>query len=294
MFDPNENRRDCEAYLSRYLGCEVALIQADRLKKSSREAPWRMEIKVNGKVQWYVLQLDPENIEREYLTLQAMENIPISTPRVYGLDLKGEALGTACYFCDFIDGESLLGPMLSGESWAEDLYIDAACKLQSVTEAQLGAIAQNLPRETAEDVLDEAYAYLKDKSLPPVDAAYQKLKNNVPLPGLLRFSNGDLWLENFIIKNKKLVGIIDFPNAMFSDPIYEFLLSFFASPKLKGRGIEERYCRVSGYNPEVLHWYHGLEFIDTLRWVMVTGEGFVHHTEESLKLDLQKWLDDVG
>ena len=35
-----------------------------------------------------------------------------------------------------------------------------------------------------------------------------------------RFSNGDLWLDNQIIRNRQLVGVIDFENAGFSDPIY--------------------------------------------------------------------------
>ena len=108
----------------------------------------------------------------------------------------------------------------------------------------------------------------------------------------VRFSNGDLWLENFIVRDRKLTGVIDFPGAVFSDPIFEFLLSFFASPQLQGRGIETRYCRQNGYDPSILDWYHGLEYFDTWRWVLATGEGFVHHTAESLEIDLQNWLDD--
>lgn len=36
---------------------------------------------------------------------------------------KGEALGVPCFLLDFIEGESLLEPMLAGERWAEELYI---------------------------------------------------------------------------------------------------------------------------------------------------------------------------
>jgi aminoglycoside phosphotransferase (APT) family kinase protein len=59
---------------------------------------------------------------------------------------------------------------------------------------------------------------------------------------------------------------------MFSDPLYEFLLSFFVLPELRRRGLEERYCRRMGIDSSTLHWYHGLESFDSLRWVMVTGE----------------------
>ena len=115
MFDPNECPTECEKYLSRYLKCQVDFIQATKLMKSTREAPWRLEVKVNGAAQAYVLQGDLENIEFEYHVLKAMENVPIPTPRVYGLDLQGEALGVACFFSDFIEGETLLKPMLAGD-----------------------------------------------------------------------------------------------------------------------------------------------------------------------------------
>ena len=71
---------------------------------------------------------------------------------------------------------------------------------------------------------------------------------------------------------------------------YEFLLSFFASPELQGRGIEERYCRRVGHDPAILLWYHGLEYFDTWRWVLLTGQGFAHHTAESLEASLNQWL----
>ena len=92
---------------------------------------------------------------------------------------------------------------------------------------------------------------------------------------------------------EKLAGIIDFPNAMFSDPIYEFLLSFFVSPALQGHGMEERFCRRIGSDSAVLHWYHGLEFFETLGWVLKSGESFVHHSAQSLQADLEKWLEEL-
>jgi len=292
MFELNEQPTQCEKYLRRYLDFQVDFIRAEKLTKSTREAPWRLDTKVNGVPQSFVLQLDLGNIDNEYQVLKVMETIPIPTPRVYGLDLQGKALGVACFFSDFIEGESLLGPMLAGESWAEELYINTVCKLQAVTEDQLGSIARGLKRETAGDVLEDAYATLKSKSLPLADAAYKELKASIPELPPVRFSNGDLWLDNFIVQDRKLAGVIDFPGATFSDPIFEFLLTFFVTPELQGRGIEERFCRKIGYDPSILHWYHGLEFFDTWRWVLVTGEGFVHHTAESLEKDLRKWLDD--
>jgi aminoglycoside phosphotransferase (APT) family kinase protein len=292
MFDPNQDRLSCETYLSSSLGCRVEFVRAIQLTQSTRTAPWRLEVIVNGVRQSYVLQLDARNMDQEFRVLKAMQATAIPTPQVYGLDLMGEFLGVPCFFSDFIEGEPLLAPMLADENWAEQLYIDSVCNLQAVTAKELGEVGLVLEQETAEDVLEEAYTHLKSRSLPLVEAAYRALKDNIPELPLERFSNGDLWLENFIVQNRKLAGVIDFPGAMFSDPVYEFLLSFFITPALQGRGIEARFCRQIGVDPSILDWYHGLEYFETLRWVLETGQAFVQHGAESLQADLQKWLDE--
>jgi aminoglycoside phosphotransferase (APT) family kinase protein len=291
MFNPNEHLEQCERYMSRFLGSAVKLIRAEALQQSTREAPWRLDVRVDGVEQVFVLQVDPRGMEYEYQILKAVESIPIRTPRAYGLDMQGEALGVPCFFSDFIEGESLLGSMLAGEAWAEELYFDTVCALQAVTEKNLGDFAPKVERISLADMIDEKYARLKAKLFPLADAAYKKLKEEMPAPSALRFSNGDLWLDNFIARDGKLAGVIDFQNAAFSDPLFEFLLSFFVEPKLQGRGMEERFCQRIGMDPAVLHWYCGLEYFDVLPWLLETGKTFVHHTAESAELNLQKWLD---
>jgi len=122
-FDPNENQTNIENYLSKNLGYQVEFIQATRLAKSTREAPWRLIVETNRKTASYVLQLDQDTIEHEYQALKTVEQIPIPTPKAYGLDLSGKEIGVPCFFSDFIEGQSLLAPMLAGELWAEELYL---------------------------------------------------------------------------------------------------------------------------------------------------------------------------
>jgi aminoglycoside phosphotransferase (APT) family kinase protein len=290
-FNPNHNFTQVETYLQRSLGKQVRLIEAERLVKSSRDAPWRLDVEVDGALQLYVLRLDARHGEHEFTVLRAMESIPIPTPGVYGWDPDGLAFGIPCFLIDFIEGESLLQPMLAGESWAESLYIDTVCALQSITREQLSMCEDRLSGgETATDVLEAAYTYLKETSDPLVEAVYSKLKETMPVLPATRFSNGDLWLDNFIVRGKQLVGVIDFQHAGFSDPIFEFLLSFFASPELRDKGTEERYCQRMGFDPHMLNWYHGLEYFDTWHWVLKSGEPFVHHTAESLSAAAKQWL----
>ncbi|UCC62848.1 MAG: phosphotransferase [Anaerolineae bacterium] len=291
-FNPNEHRPQCERYLSRCLGGDVRFVGAEPLAKSTRDAPWRLDVEVDGMARSYVLRLDARRAEHEYEVLQAMESLPIPTPCVYGWDPEGEALGVPCFFSDFIAGESLLKYVLAGEPWAEALYVETACALQAVTREQVASVAHRFgDGETAEDFLGNACTYFRANPHPLAEAVYARLKGTMPALPMVRFSNGDLWLDNLIVRGRQLAAVIDFENAGFSDPIYEFLLPFFVCPELRGRGIEERYCQRMGFNPESLPWYRGLEYFDTWHWVLKTGRSFVHHTAASLAAALQCWLD---
>lgn len=294
-FDPNEHRAQCEAYLGRFLESHVCLVGAEPLTKSTRDAPWRLDVQVDGAARAYVLRLDPREGAHEYEVLQAMESVPIPAPRAYGWDPEGKALGVPCFFEDFVGGEPLLPYMLAGEGWAEDLFLDTVCGLQAVTQEQVAAAAHRFgPGETAADLLEQAHEYLKTQSHPLAETAYARLKDTMPpLPGV-RFSNGDLYPTNLIVQDRQLAGVIDWEFSGFSDPIYEMLLPFFLHPELCGRGTEERYCQRMGFDAGGLPWYRALEYFDTWHWVLKTGEPFEQHTAGSLEAALTRWLEEAG
>jgi aminoglycoside phosphotransferase (APT) family kinase protein len=220
-----------------------------------------------------------------------MEAVPIPTPPVYGWDPTGEALGVPCFLSDFLEGESLLPAMLAGQPWAEALYVEAACTLQAVTREQLSSIADRLgPGETAADVLEVAHGFFETHPDSLAEAVYLELEDTMPTLPAVRFSNGDLWPDNLLVREGRLIGVIDFANAGFSDPLYEFLLPFFVRPELRGRGIEERYCQRMGFDPSSLAWYRSLEYFDTWHWVMKTGKPFEQHTAASVAGALEGWL----
>jgi aminoglycoside phosphotransferase (APT) family kinase protein len=293
-FNPNDHRTQIERYLGRTLGDRVRLVRARELAKSTRDAPWRLDVEVAGQARSFVLRPESRRIEHEYQVLRAVESLPVPAPRAYGWDPAGEALGMPCFFYDYIEGESLLDHMLAGEPWADELYIDTVWALQSVTRDQLPAglfeHGEDVAAESAADVLEDAYAYFQTNPHPLADAAYARLGETLPALPEPRFSNGDLWPDNLIVRDQQLAGIIDWVLAGFSDPIFEFLLPFFLRPTLRGRGIEERYCQRMGFDPALLPWYHGLEFFDSWRWVRVTGEPYEQHTDQSLQADLARWL----
>ena len=293
-FNPREHPERCEAYFSQYLEARIDFIRAEPLVKSTRLAPWRLDVEVDGEARSFVLRLDARGMEHEYKTLRIMQQIPIPTPRAYGWDTQGEYLGVPCFFCDFIEGESLLNAVLTGEAWAEALFIETVCELQAISREQLESAEYRFDGgESAVDILDDAHEYLKSQSHPLAEVSYTQLTKTMPPLPAVRFSNGDLWLDNLIVRDQQLAGVIDFEHAGFSDPIFEFMLSSFIKPELRARGIEERYCEQMGFDPQLLPWYHALECFDTLRWVLLSGEPFEGHTRESLSASLTRWLAEM-
>ena len=290
-FNPKHHQAQCEQYLGRNLEGQVRLIRAEPLTKSTRDAPWKLDVEVDGAARAYVLRLDPREGSHEYEALQAMESVPIPTPRTYGWDPDGEALGLPCFFEDFVAGESLLPPMLAGEPWAEDLFLDTVCALQAVTRVQVAAADCFGPGETAAASLEEAHGVLVIGPKPLAETAYTKLKSTMPPLPEVRFSNGDLYPDNIIVRERRLAGVIDWEFSGFSDPIYEVLLPFFVHPELRGRGIEERYCQRMGFDAGWLPWYRALECFDTWHWVLKTGQPFEQHTADSLSKALTRWLE---
>lgn len=291
MLDPLKNQDAYQQYFSKSLGKDAEILHAEALEESSRQAPWRFDLLVEGEEVSFVLRLDERSSAEEYRILKAVEKLPIPAPKVYGLDESGELFGVPCFFMDYIPGESLLKPMLAGESWAEDLYIQSAIRLQNIPDELLAEMKELVETESAEDVLDATYKKLEKFNDPVAEEAYRRLKASVPPLPEVCFSNGDLYPDNFRIKEHKLVAVIDFANACFSDPLFEFLLPFFCHPELRGRGVEEKFCAARGIDPAVLAWYHVLEFYDLWGWLVGTDESFVGYDAAQLRQILVDWLD---
>lgn len=290
----NAQQRDAlQAYMSRTLGEALQLVSVEQFTASTRSAPWQVVVKGGYMERAYVLRIG-NNIEAHEVTvMQALARIPeIPSPRVYGWDPSGDAFGVPCFLCDYVDGESLLQPMLAGEDWAVDLYLRTVLQLNAITREHLSALGCDLQSgSSAMEDLDNAHQFFLGRPSALTDQVYEHLAEQIPTFHEPCFSNGDLWLDNLLVRDKQLMGVIDFEQAGFSDPVYEFLLPFFNEPRLRGRGIEERYCQALGVDPACLRWYHGLEYYDTLHYVEKNGKAFNQYSSGRLRAALKDWLD---
>ena len=277
--------------LERVLGCAVDELHASALGASSRETPWKVQFQAAGGPRRLLVRFGKSCSANEVKALEAIKGHPLPTPEVLHWDPEGEALGTPLFISTFIEGEPLLHGMKANHPWANDLYVETVCAVNSITADDLppGATDEMEGDESALEVLEKAY-----ERFPARDAlaeeAYRQLKATAPEPHADCFTNGDLWPENLLVRGERLVGIIDWQHAGFTDPVFEFLLPFFLVPELRGRGMEEAFCARLGLNPEILHWYNGLEYFDSLAWVLKLDEPYEIHTAASLTEDLTRWL----
>jgi aminoglycoside phosphotransferase (APT) family kinase protein len=289
---PNQ-KEILQAYVSRSLGETVQLVSVEQFAASTRSAPWHVIVESRSSQQHFVLRLGADFTSHEIGVLQAMARIPeIPTPKVYDWEPDGRTFGAPCFLSDFVNGVSLLQPMLAGEKCAEDLYLRTVLELNALSRERLQELGCRLPEgETVLDQLENAQQFFVKHPSALTDKVYEQLSSQPPDFPELCFSNGDLWLDNILVKDRKLIGVIDFEQAGFSDPIYEFLLPFFNEPRLRGRGIEERYCALLGVDPASLRWYHGLEYFDTLYYVEKSGKAFNQYSSGRLREELEQWLN---
>ncbi len=288
-FDPGKHSQACERILSRALRTSAEIICAEKLKKSTRESPWRLDVMAAGEERSFVLQTG-DDLDYEFNVLRLLEQYSLSTPRAFVLEEHGAEMGFPFSIREYIPGDSLLEPMLAGEPWAEVVYFEAIEKMQALTEVLRENAPGSIKTVTIDSILEETGESFSRDAQPLAAEMVQVLLSARPRTPPEQFSNGDLWLDNFLIRDHRLAGVIDFQHAAFSDPVYEFLLSFFVEPRLKGRGVEERYCRKLKADPQILDWYRGLELFETWEWVRRSGRPFCHHTRASLEADMVSWL----
>jgi hypothetical protein len=62
-FSSDEFRQRCEDHMSRALGGRLRLIRATALPRSTRDAPWRVDVEVGGTARSYVLRLGSRRLE---------------------------------------------------------------------------------------------------------------------------------------------------------------------------------------------------------------------------------------
>jgi len=300
------NRELYQEYLSDSFDKDVKLVGAAPMPGGFRNRLWRLDIAGMGSITVVVLRTQrasreplvdevyPHNIGLEFETLQVVRCIGLLVPEVWGLDEAGTRVGIPCFLMEFIQGVDLGETLRSGDHDSDELFLDAVCAMQAVTRDQLGPLADKFGRgSTARDSLTwiaEGFSRYTDDPL--VSQVHHVLRQNMPTPLEPRFGNGDLSPSNILVRNGKIVGLIDFEFAGFFDPMLEFLAPFGWSLELRNRGLEERFCTRSGFEVELLQWYRAATLFGW--WLGMLADpnaDYLGYSVASCRSQLKMWIE---
>lgn len=300
------NRQLYEKYLSDSLGRPVRLVEANPMREGFRNRLWRVDISRMGSLTTVILRTErcrreqivdeayPHDIPLEFETLKQLRRISLPVPEVWGLDDSGVILGAPCFLMEFIQGVTVRDALGSGDGGAEDIFLEAVCCLQAVTRQQLGPVAGKLGQgSTARDTLTwitDGFARYTDDPL--VSQVHDLLWQNMPVLLEPRFGNGDLTPSNMLVRDGKLVGLVDFEFAGFFDPMMEFLAPFGWSPELRNRRLEERFRTRCGLDIEILDWYRAATVFGWWLGILADPEAdYAGYSISSCRRQLQIWIE---
>ncbi|OGF44896.1 MAG: hypothetical protein A2231_04000 [Candidatus Firestonebacteria bacterium RIFOXYA2_FULL_40_8] len=312
-FNPNhpDVKKKVEKYISASLGLSLDFILALPIKGGGRTLPWKVEL-ANGDKQLFIIlktpNLEENNISgdkydffRQYRLLKQLETTKLKTPKVWGANEKGTALGIPCFLEESLKGRTLYNSLKIKEKWADELYIKSIIDIQKIKSEELGAVAKELGEGTKiKYMFFNIEKEIKQLTKGPlISSVLDKLNAGVPEALPFCFGNGDFNPKNFLAKDKQLAGILDFECAGCFDPLYEFLFPLEKYPLLKNRGLEEEYCGQMGFKNKNIEWYRGLILITKLLESLKDEKSSkpVENEERNIKeetlAELSKWTKEA-
>ncbi|MEI6845441.1 MAG: phosphotransferase [Candidatus Firestonebacteria bacterium] len=308
-FNPNHPavKKLVEKHISDSLGFPVEFVLALPVKEGGGTLSWRVETCYEEKKLFVILKTPKEQKElpfkmpadydffRQYRLLKQLEGAKLKTPKAWGADEKGAALGLPCFLEESLRGRVLYNSLKIKEDWADSLFLKTIIEVQNTKKEELGEIAQELGGDLEITALFSTVKKELQQNLkgPLVARVLEKLSSNIP--GNLKpcFSNGNFSPKNIIAKDKKLTGVIDFEFAGYFDPLYEFLLPFEKYPLLKNRGLEESYCREMGFKTEIIDWYRGLivsaKLLEVVKEENKNPASIEKHIKQEALAELSQW-----
>jgi aminoglycoside phosphotransferase (APT) family kinase protein len=160
----------------------------------------------------------PERAEREFRTLQLVNDAGIPSPKPLHIDVTGEYFGAPALLLSYLPGRSLYEPRDEG-SWTEQLA-RVMLSIHAISPAQRDL--SWLPRFSRDEIARELEELRSeaDKAGALARRVHAALIANLdsvawPEPCLI---HEDFWPGNTVWFRQRLVGVIDWVNAKVGDP----------------------------------------------------------------------------
>jgi aminoglycoside phosphotransferase (APT) family kinase protein len=208
-------------------------------------------------------------VDREYKVITALYETDVPVPKTYGLCEDDDVAGTAFFVMDFLDGDLFWDPMIPSMTNRDrtEIYNNknkTLAKLHSVDYKKIGLEDYGKPGNyVARQVSrwSKQYRASETDNIEAMNNLIDWLPKNIPDDDETTIVHGDYRLDNMILKNNEVVGILDWELSTLGHPIADFSYhclswrtqeAFWDEAKLKELGIPsereymEMYCENSG------------------------------------------------
>ena len=208
-------------------------------------------------------------VDREYKVITALYETDVPVPKTYGLCEDDDVAGTAFFVMDFLDGDLFWDPMIPSMTNRDrtEIYKNknkTLAKLHSVNYKKIGLEDYGKPGNyVARQVSrwSKQYRASETDNIEAMNNLIDWLPKNIPDDDETTIVHGDYRLDNMILKNNEVIGILDWELSTLGHPIADFSYhclswrtqeAFWDQAKLKELGIPsekeymEMYCENSG------------------------------------------------
>ena len=208
-------------------------------------------------------------VDREYKVITALYETDVPVPKTYGLCENDDVAGTAFFVMDFLDGDLFWDPMIPSMTNTDrtEIYKNknkTLAKLHSVDYKKIGLENYGKPGNyVARQVSrwSKQYRASETDNIEAMNNLIDWLPKNIPDDDETTIVHGDYRLDNMILKNNEVIGILDWELSTLGHPIADFSYhclswrtqeAFWDQAKLKELGIPsekeymEMYCENSG------------------------------------------------
>ena len=208
-------------------------------------------------------------VDREYKVITALYETDVPVPKTYGLCEDDDVAGTAFFVMDFLDGDLFWDPMIPSMTNSDrtEIYKNknkTLAKLHSVDYKKIGLEDYGKPGNyVARQVSrwSKQYRASETDNIEAMNNLIEWLPKNIPDDDETTIVHGDYRLDNMILRNNEVIGILDWELSTLGHPIADFSYhclswrtqeAFWDEAKLKELGIPsekeymEMYCKYSG------------------------------------------------
>ena len=208
-------------------------------------------------------------VDREYKVITALYETDVPVPKTYGLCEDNDVAGTAFFVMDFLDGDLFWDPMIPSMTNIDrtEIYKNknkTLAKLHSVDYKKIGLEDYGKPGNyVARQVSrwSKQYRASETDNIEAMNNLIEWLPKNIPDDDETTIVHGDYRLDNMILRNNEVIGILDWELSTLGHPIADFSYhclswrtqeAFWDEAKLKELGIPsekeymEMYCKYSG------------------------------------------------